>query len=355
MNVDEIYELAVWVDREVSGKGVPQAYAALQAILQTNADSGSAAQPFEAERQAVIDAVRSVSLASLSAEQREILANERIAQHLGENGVQEVEEILVRNQLDIATAAQRFGTIVADFNRAVTHFQALESSLNGFVKRRSVESEGVLMRVVFTAEASINDVVDLKEWSEKWWRIARGVALANGNAVEDVKVASASHGSIIIELLLFAGLANVFLTLMNKALEGTEKILNIRLKLDEIRKLDIKEPSIEELLANAIKKARAEKIEEIAKALVDAEVLPKKLTADNRNTLVSSISELVGFLEKGGEVDFVLPASAGEPDDEPGGQAPVLAELQKKLTDQRALQERILALEARVQHLGEEA
>ena len=47
MNVSELYNLALWVDKNIAEVQIPQKYQALQQILQRNAQPNQQQQPFE--------------------------------------------------------------------------------------------------------------------------------------------------------------------------------------------------------------------------------------------------------------------------------------------------------------------
>jgi len=108
MNVSELFELTNWIQNEIVNSQIPQKYQALQQILQQNVQPNQQKQPFENQKNDLIDTIRKVPLNQLTKDQIEFLRNLGIAQAVGKEGVDAIEYILYKNVLDIATAAKKY-------------------------------------------------------------------------------------------------------------------------------------------------------------------------------------------------------------------------------------------------------
>lgn len=104
MNAEELAAIPDWVKREVSQRKIPELYAQLAAAVQTNANGSR--QAFEPQKNELVVAVQQAALNELTDAQANFLGEKlRLLPHLGVNGVEEIEAILFRNSLDVATAA----------------------------------------------------------------------------------------------------------------------------------------------------------------------------------------------------------------------------------------------------------
>ncbi len=62
MNVSELFELTHWVTKEIGEAQIPQKYQALQTIIQQHAQPNQQRQPFEAQKDDLIEALRNIPL-----------------------------------------------------------------------------------------------------------------------------------------------------------------------------------------------------------------------------------------------------------------------------------------------------
>jgi len=193
----------------------------------------------------------------------------------------------------------------------------IKAGLEEIVLEEEYESEDeVLIRVSFTGQATMSNVTDFKNWGNIWHEIGRGIAMAHNASPEDVKIIGATNGSIIIELATFAGIATTTSGIILAALKVTEKVLDIKLKAEEIKNLKLKN---RKLATDMEKEAENEKktgIEEISADIVKQLKLKPDTEGDKITALKKAVKNLVNFIESGGEVDFVIPEIAESDEDE---------------------------------------
>ena len=91
-----------------------------------------------------------------------------------------------------------------------------------------VGEDEVILRVTFTGDAAMNSMADLKKWGADWSDIARGIAMAVGEAPESIKITGASKGSIILDAVAVSAVAKIFSKIILDGLKITDKIMDIR-------------------------------------------------------------------------------------------------------------------------------
>lgn len=342
MNVSELFDLTHWVSTQVEEARIVAKYQALHKILQQHAQPNQQRQPFESQKDDLVSSLRKAPLSKLTQDQLEFLRNLGIAEALGQEGIDTVEDVLYRNVIDVATSANKIQEISQKVARGVEKSNQIKSGLDGCVTEESYEADNeVLMRVSFAGGASLGNVTDFKNWGSVWFDIGRGIAMAHGAAPEDVKVVGATKGSVIIELAVIASIATTASGIILAALKVAEKVLDIRLKSEELRGLQLRNAKLVKELEDEAENEKTQGIDEIATTVAEKLGLDPQGEGDKINALDKSVKHLVNFIEKGGVVDFVLPEedeTDGEPDD--GNQ-----ELRVAFEEIRQLEQKIALLE----------
>jgi hypothetical protein len=313
MYIQELYQLTLWAEKEIIEKQLIQKYQQLIQKLTENSQPSRPKQPFEVQKDNLIETLKSIKLAVLNEEQKNFLAKLNILDTLGENAIEKIENILFKNSLDIATAIKYITDMRTRLNQGMEKLTSIRTGLEGNVDVEDIIVDKVVMRIHFDHEASINNVTDFKKWSTIWYDISRGITMLHGETPEDIQVVGANKGSIIIELASTYAITKTISEIILKVLQVVEKVYDIRLKAEEVRamKLNNKKIAMElEKEATDIKKKEIEKVLE--------ELLSKHTHTDGEvnTTLTKSITKLLDFIDKGGEVDFTIPNNEDEEEDE---------------------------------------
>lgn len=313
MNVSELFKLTNWIQEEIVNTKIPEKYQALQQILQRNAQPNQQKQPFENQKNDLIKTIKEVPLNQLTKDQIEFLRNLGIAQAIGEEGVEIVEDILFKNVIDIATAAQKIQMIYQRLTQGIQKAKQIRTGLEGCVVEEEYEiKEEILIRIYFKENAALANVTDFKEWGDKWYDIGRGIAMAHNAAPEDVRIIGATSGSIVIEMATMAKIASTATFIIFSALKVIEKVLDIRKKAEEIKNLQLSNKKIALELEEEAQKEKANGAKKIVKELIKKLELKEDGEGDKISALERAVSNLVNFIESGGEVDFIVP------EEEPG-------------------------------------
>ena len=307
MNADELAAIPGWVEREVAKRNIPRLYAELASAVQSNANGSP--QAFEPQKIQLIAAVEQVATNTLTDAQARFLEEKlKLLPHLGSGGIKEVEGILFRNSLDVATASSEMNKISNEVQSAIDRSNQIRFALSGLIEPSELPNDEILLRVVFDHGAAILNIVDLKKWAAEWHDIGRGIAMAVGATPKDLRVAGAQTGSIIITLATTYAIAKVVSSILLKALEVAERVQNLRKMQLEIQAMKL---SNEQAL-DALKKQEAVERAEGLKSIGSSVSEGMKLDGEKMNALEKSIAKLLAFIEKGGEVDLVLPAQLDE-------------------------------------------
>lgn len=312
MNVSELFNLTHWITKEIENKQVVQKYQILQSILQQHTQANQQKQPFDAQKEDLINTIRNVPLNQLTRDQLEFLSHLGIAEAIGEEGVTTIEEILYKNVIDVATSAQKIQQIVQKISTGINKSNKIKEGLTDCITEEEYEADNeILMRVSFTGHALMSNVTDFKTWGNIWYDIGRGIAMVHNASPEEVKIVGATKGSIIIELAVIASIATTASTIILAALKVAEKVIDIRLKAEELRSLRMRNDKFAKELAAEAEIEKKSGIEEIT-SHVSLELKLKDGEGDKVKALDTAVKNLVNFIEKGGIVDFVIPEEEKE-------------------------------------------
>jgi len=308
MNVSELFDLTQWITREIEGKQIPQKYQALQQILQQHSQPNQQKPPFETQKDDLIKMLKSVPLDQLTRDQIAFLDNLSIANAVGEEGSDQIEDILYKNVLDVATSAQKLQQIHQKLSNGINKSNQIKAGLTDCVLEEEYEAENeILMRVSFTGHALMENVKDFKSWGNIWFDIGRGIAMAHDLSPEDIKIVGATKGSIIMELAVVASVATTTSGIILAALKVAEKVLDILNMAEELKSKKLKNTKLAKDLQKEAENEKKDGIEEITNNIAEKLGIKHNGEGDKIKALDTAVKNLVNFIEKGGVVDFVVP------------------------------------------------
>lgn len=313
MNVSELIALTNWIKLQIVEANIPQHYQALFQVLQVNVQPNQPKQPFETQKDQLIQVLRAVPLHELTKEQLIFLDYLAISDAVGNEGVAAVEDILFKNAIDIASAATKIQQLHQQVSNGIAKSDQIHTALSDYPADEEYElHNAVLMRVGFKGNAQLKDVVDFKTWGNAWFDIGRGIAMAHNASPEDVRIIGATKGSIILELLVAHKIAITTSGIILAALAVADKVMDIRKKAEEVRGLKLNNDKIAKELEEAAEKEKEEGIDAIGKEIVAKLGINPKNEGDKVKFLENAVKHLVGFVEEGGDVDFILPRDTEE-------------------------------------------
>lgn len=352
MNVSELFQLTQWIDSEIRGKRIVDIYQQLFNILQQNTQPNVPKQPFETQKNELIEAIQGVALDRVTKDQLEFLKKLGIADTVGDVGVEIIEDILYKNVIDVATSAQKLQSQIQKINSGLSKSDQIKSGLHGCVGVEEYEiADQILMRVAFTGHAAISNVTDFKHWGSTWYDIGRGITMAHGLTPEDVRIVGATKGSVIIELAVAYTIARTTSGIILEALKVAERVIEIKTKAEELRALKIDNDKIAKEVEKAAQSEKEKGVEAISATIQSQLGIKKDGEGDKVNALEKAIKNLVGFIENGGEVDFVMPEDEVIEGEEEAMQA---KELRVAFEEIRKLEKKIELLEHKGKGVGQQ-
>lgn len=333
MNVDELWGLTQWVEREVGQLQIRDLYNSLAGVVRQNTQPQRV--PIETQKTALLHSLRQLNLSTLTRDQLGFLNLLGIAGYLGEQGAKNVEQILFEGALDVVTAANKLQQITSHITTALEKIDSIRKGLSGLATPVEPATKGdeVLLRVTFTGDASIGNVADLKEWSSDWYNIARGIAMAHDQPPESVRVVGAAKGSIVIELAAVLVVAKTASLIILEALKVSERVVAILQQVETLRTMRLNNKRIATDLKKEAERDRSDGIAQITEKAVKQIGLKKDSAGDKFVALESAIKGLVTFLTKGGEVDCVVPDAPPDAQAESAAARQELAQTFKQIRD----------------------
>lgn len=312
MDVNELWGVLQWYNKHLGVK-FPRKFTPLHSALNNNIQPNNSKQPVTEHAKGLTDFLRQVPIDDLTIAQLRFLADIEVASYIGEAGATKIEDLLNRSPIDPVAATNGVQEIINALGRAVERIGKLSSGLEGVVSKTAPLDDQAIVRVTFAHAAAMNNVVDMKKWGETWHDIARGISMARGAPPEDVRIVGASQGSIVIDLGVSLGIAKLFASIVNQALQSTNTLQDIRLKEEQIRDLRLKNEAAETALEqarrqmlDAAEKEKAAIVEMIVDGVVKHEDSAGNNSGENENALKKSVRLLVDFLDRGGNLDIVV-------------------------------------------------
>ena len=357
MQIEELYDLGNWVQREIAERNIVQLYQQLHQVLQQNSLPTQRKRPFENQKNALLKELSEIPMDDLSMGQLEVLEIIGIANNIGERGITKIEDTLFRNVLDVATAAQNVEQQIQELSDGIQWCNQITELLSKIVSEENISEicDQALLRVHFTGEAHLSNITDFKDWGKTWWEIGRGIAMAHNEAPENIRVIGASKGSIILSMATVYAIAKTIAGIIMEALKVAERVLDIKKKAEEVRAMrlanDAAEKSLHDAEDSLRKAAEDEKqngIEKIIKDTIGKLKINFDGEGDKVTALEGSVRKLVDFIEKGGEIDFVVPEDEEDGEnvaDEADAERESRKELRAMFKEIRALENKIHQLE----------
>lgn len=327
MEVTELYNLTKWVDDQVLSDTHGPLLDNYQHFLNAlqNAQSG---QPFEIEREKLRGALEEIDFLGLTEHQKLFLEEINVRKCLGQPAIETIEDILTRSGLDLASAHNHIQELFNSLNAGLNKLKQIQEGLKDYITEDEDESEGgVITRLSFYNDTSINNVVDFKKAGKDWDIIGRGIAEICDCKPEDIQIIGASRGSVILDLLLDPPVAIALGGIITFILQSTKTFYQIKKMSAETKAMNLDneyKAKLSRLLESGIEKEK----EKIVNNTVDETIKSFSVNKSKTTEITKAVELLADFLEDGGQIDFVLPPQEETNEDE-------VSEVQSALLDFR--------------------
>lgn len=334
MNVSELFGFTRWMAEH--GVAAKEKYDALTNVLSHNA-SQAEKQPVVEPLNDLLETLISLPLEKLTLEQENLLERLNMDGFVGRKGNEFVDQTVRASDYDPATAAFQISTARDAIETAINKMRGVQDALErlDFMDEiDAIDTEGITLRLQFKGEASISNVVDLKDWSNEWHEIIRGVALCVDQAPEQAKVIGATNGSLI--LVLSGTLAVV--TLMALIAKHVSNIIKegfvIAGAIEDLKQKKILTQTMENELKSQQEENERNGVQKIIEAI--QEDLSVDLDGEKDNALRRSVERYLDFNKRGGELDFIAPPEEEEGEETSGSlDAGDIADLRRTVEELR--------------------
>lgn len=350
MQIIELIKLTKWFDENIVEKGIISKYSSLYRKMNQNIRRSSSQQriPFEEEKNDLIESIKGVNFENLTLEQINFLKRLGVDELVGEYGVGKIEEVLIQNNLDIATAINK----IKEFSDRIDGVQATISELQSTLCKsfdvedsNEVEEGQVLMRVYFQNEVGIENLTDFKKLSANWYDIGRGIAMALGKRAEDFNIIGAKKGSIIIDMAVVFTLATTVSKILLESLKVADRFINILKQAQELKALKLSNNKLAQEVKKEAEHAKKEGTEQILQLTINDLNIDPNVDGDKVVALKKSITKLIEFTQKGGVVDFV---QLNEPEEDKAEIRNEIQRLKTNINEIRSLEDKIKLLESKI-------
>ena len=214
-----------------------------------------------------------------------------------------------------ATAVRKLTDLQKELDAARRNASAVVAGLAKLgIEEESLATDEYELGVLLPENASHGELGTVNEELKHWNQIVRAFQEAAGDEEREVRIRSFSDGSILVFLGVGAWVAHHLMTAVERLLAAYERILDIRLKREELARLGV--PPTEISLA---KKTEKELIEKESAALLKelTQALAKGTKADRKQEIEThlkvAVSMVAKFLDKGGQIEVTVP-SIDDPD-----------------------------------------
>lgn len=351
MQITELLKLTEWFNKNIIENKVAIKYPALYNQMNANIRRNNNQQfiPFESQKESLIESIEGINFQTLSLEQINFLEKLKITELIGKPGVDKIEEILIKNNLDIATATNKIKESSDIIAKAQTIIKELQTTLYksfDIEENGEIENDKVLMRVYFQNDVAIENLADFKKLSATWYDIGRGIAMSQDKSPEDFNIIGAKKGSIIIEMAVVVGLATSVSKILLESLKVADRFINVLKQVEELKNLKLGNKKITLELKKEAEKERDVGTNTILKNAITDLHLNTEQQGDKVNALEKSIKKLIDFTQNGGVVDFVQPTEHEEEDN-----AEIRRDIKKlktNISEIRLLENQIKLLENKV-------
>lgn len=315
MNVSELDYLADWM--EARFPELNRLYNAVLSPLQHNSSQPNK-QPLSDQLEELLRHLRSMTFEELSLEQLQVLEDRDIAQFLGVRGADFVESTIKVSDFDPASAASTLQDAVSRIERTNGVLQSYASALRDLDIDLGLFDENVddiTIRVGFRRDASIDNITGLKRSAADWYDIMRGLSLAVNEPPENTRVVGAGTGSIILYLVATAGVTFLLARITKHITSIAKEIIEVENAREDLRQKKFINDVIEEQLNEQIASKQTSAVEAV---IAEVKNIQPDINGEVANALEKSVKKLLTFSRKGGDVDFVSPAT--EEDEESEGE-----------------------------------
>ncbi|WP_318469248.1 hypothetical protein [Photobacterium leiognathi] len=309
MNINELYVLSDWFNKYVVESNVIDSYNEsfndIKKLLNSNSNRIIASNSFDNIKNKMISSIDGVDYSNLTNEQIGVLKKLHLTDIILSESIMSIELLFnIENSSDYIAAS--INRKLQALNKAKNYFFQIKKIIPEiFDIKDSVNKDGkIFTRLTFHNKASINNIVELEQWSKKWLTISRGFSMALNKSPEEFEIIGAGKGSILVDILANIETINMVGEAINHIADFTQTCFETWAAYKTVQKL------ADTIDNNDMKKAASDMHDHLKNQENEHyETLAEKLIKDHdgdtnaHRELARAIKELSAFLEKGGDIE----------------------------------------------------
>jgi hypothetical protein len=313
MRVSELKTAMQFALDSVKGRDTIPAFDALIAVIRQNAQTrpNQEQQPITDQKKAVLAAIEGVSLSGLTINERDILAIFINPMRFGPHGVSYINEIFAEHNLDPMGAVNAMEAIKKEFTNLVGAAERTLGVLQPLKIEemdKDIEKGRAAIQIIFKKKVAVDNITNLKDQTEEWWYVVRGVSLLTNTAVEENRILTVQKGSpLIVELSSVYIAVRVVGLIVDKVLTAVDRYLDLKKKVEEVRHMNLQNKQIERDLDKEAENFRETIVEDIKTKIIEEIAPDKKSNGEIHKAMEITVKNVFAFLDKGGSIDCRVP------------------------------------------------
>ncbi|HJS16386.1 MAG TPA: hypothetical protein VJ795_15025, partial [Rheinheimera sp.] len=317
MQTNELYTLALWYENNIDQDPVVSHYTKLHSILQKTTSNLTAENLNSANNakreyyELIVERLNLVAAEKLTDTQKDILIHMGLQSLILSPAKEYLSSLLLLSH-DYPYILNTLKSGNDRLTQASSSFRAFRVQMQKILPPKYLETPTIhqnkcLTRLTFHNEASINNIVNLKDWSKSWFTIARGFSMAVNQAPEDFELISADKGSLIVDLMLNIEVVKLITETITSLAELATQLISLKMAIEGIKELkDKMDKSTYEQMLKQVTKSVSEDEEQIINKVIDRLKGQGLLKNENcKNELNSAIKELIKYNQKGGSINCI--------------------------------------------------
>ncbi|MBX3134047.1 MAG: hypothetical protein KF689_11770 [Gemmatimonadaceae bacterium] len=310
MNTSRLIRVLSELDSDLSSEVLP----AIQALVQTATTArDTPAQDFSEKLQSDLSEAQAMAERMWAAQYppsaQKIVVAAGLAPLCGEALSRRIAGCFEGAAMTPATAVRKLTELQKELDAARRNASAVVAGLAKLgIEEVNLEADEYELGVLLPETAAHGELGTVNEELKHWNQIVRAFQEAAGDEEREVRIRSFSDGSLLVFLGVGAWVAHHLMTAVERLLAAYERILDIRLKREELARLGV--PPTELSLA---KKTEKELIEKESAALLKdlTQAIAKGTKAERKQEIEShlkvAVSLVAKFLDKGGQIEITVP------------------------------------------------
>ena len=308
MQTKELYSLANWFIESLQNSGLMTAYQHGVHNITTGTNAAKLVKHKRLSLDEIQSALNKIDCSGLNDAHLKVLSRLQLDSVILEPAKQSITSLLSSN-MDKNFIITTLTAHVAVLQQVVSLMSPIVTTLPKLLtgddlNQVKIPEDKSIMRLTFHKEASIENIVSLKDWSKSWHTIARGFSLANNFPPEEFEIVSVDRGSAIIELALNFETITLINEVLTSFADLATSLTELYLALESMKVMERVwgKEKYETVVKETVRELETVELRIIDDVVSELENNKKITNLKAKNELSSAIRELINFNDKGGSI-----------------------------------------------------